>query len=283
MENLIFLTEKKQVDLETGYRLRIVSGARENFIFHYHDYYEIFLTLNNSVQHYINGENVVLNRGDLVFIRPNDKHKYTFKGLDFTFINFAFNVETYNELKYYLKTDKFAFLEKNELSPYVNISDTGIEWVTSVITKINQISVNDNNAKRTEFRIFLFELFTKYFLKYDFESNVEKDIPYWLSNFYNKAQQINWFSLPYSELVALSVKSKEHLIRNFKKAYGINISDFQHEQRLNYVANTLVSTSRKIIDIFLEAGYEDVSWASVLFKKKFGKSPSVYRKENTII
>ena len=282
MENLILLTRDRQIDLETGYRCRLVAGNRENFIFHYHDYYEIFITLSDGVEHYVNDEKIMLKRGDLVFIRPNDKHRYTFKGSDFTFVNFAFDYETYSELKNYLKTDRFAILETFEFPPYVNVSEVDIEWILSVFVKINQIDVADNVAKRVEFRIFLMEVFSKYFLKKDFEGYMNKDIPFWLSEFYDKAQQIEYFSLPYQQFVSKCGKSKEHLIRSFKKVYGFNISEFQHQQRLNYVANTLVSSSKKIIDIFLEAGYEDVSWASVLFKKKYGKTPSEYRKDNSV-
>lgn len=282
MDNLVLLTRERQVDLETGYRCRWVSGNRENFIFHYHDYYEIFITLSDCVEHYVNDEKIILKRGDLVFIRPNDKHRYTFKGSDFTFVNFAFDFETFNDLKRYLKTDKFDTLENYDYPPFVNVSEADIEWILSVFVKINQISIDDTDGKRIEFRIFLIEVFTKYFLKKDFDMVMNEDIPFWISDFYNKAQQIENFSLPYAQFVSKCGKSKEHLIRSFKKVYGVNVSDFQHQLRLNYVANTLVSSSKKIIDIFLEAGYEDVSWASVLFKKKYGKTPSVYRKENTV-
>lgn len=281
MEEPILLTAEKQTDIETGYRCRLVLGNRENFIFHCHDYYEIFITLSDAVEHNVNGKKVILKRGDLVFIRPNDKHLYSFKGTNFTFINFAFDTETYNLLKNYLKTNKFLILESLEYPPVVNISETEIEWVLSGITKINQIDVDNNDGKRTEFRIFLLKIFSKFFLNNNFEEIFKSDIPYWISHFYNISQQIAVFSLPYSEFVAKSGKSREHLMRCFKKAYGISVSEFQHQLRLNYVANMLVSSSKKIIDIFLEAGYEDVSWASVLFKKKFGKSPSLYRKERT--
>lgn len=279
MDSLILLTREKQIDPETGYRCRWVAGNRENFIFHYHNYYEIFISLSDSVEHYVNGEKIMLRRGDLVFIRPNDKHRYTFKGSEFTFINFAFDAETYGDLKNYLKTNKFEILEDLKLPPLVNIPGSDIEWIISVFAKINQIDIGNNEGKRTEFRIFLIRLFSKYFLKKDIENLYNNDIPYWLFDFYNNAQQIENFSLPYAQFVAKSEKSKEHLIRQFKKVYGVTVSEFQHQQRLNYVANTLVSSSRKIIDIFIEAGYEDISWASIRFKKKFGISPSVYRKK----
>lgn len=282
METLILLTQEKQIDRATGYRCRLVSGNRENFILHYHDYYEIFITLNDSVEHYINGEKLTLKKGDLVFIRPNDRHRYTFRGSDFTFINFAFNAETYSELKDYLKSDKFLGLELFEFPPTVNVSEADIEWIKSVVVKLNQIDVDDTDGKRTEFRIFLMEVFSKHFFKraLEYANQNGSEIPFWLSSFYIKAQEIENFSLPYSELVSKSGKSQEHLIRCFKKAYGINLADFQHQQRLNYVANALLASPKKIIDIFLEVGYDDVSWATVLFKKKFGMSPSLYRKKN---
>ena len=286
MSVLFFESYKKQVDEATGFRCRLVLGSREYFKHHYHDYYEVFLTLSDNVKHCVNDKMFELMRGDLVFMRPSDKHLFFFEGNEFMFLNFAFDNETYQSLKGYMKSNKFDELEAEQFPPVVNISDDQIKFIDSFYVKLNQIDVKDDAKKCTEFRVFLLKLFSNYFFdrkatKEEFREQII-EAPVWLAQFYSKLQKIEFFSLPFNELVNRSGKSKEHLSRSFKKVYGITLSDYQHKQRLNYVANKLVSSTNKVIDIFIEVGYEDISWANVLFKKRYGISPSQYRRENTI-
>lgn len=70
----VLQTASTQIDENVGFRYRTVYVFNENSVLHYHDYYEIFLTLENNVKHYINGSKEILPRGTLVFIRKSDAH-----------------------------------------------------------------------------------------------------------------------------------------------------------------------------------------------------------------
>lgn len=284
MECPVFLTSDKQIDSKTGFRARMVFANRENFAVHYHDYYEIFVCLCDGIDHYINGKIINHNSGDIVFIRPNDFHCYKYYNNDFTFINFAFDVETYRDMVIFLRSNWFLKNKDNDMPPIRHLANNDVEWIKKFFIKLNQIDLEDYDTKRTKFRVFLAEVFSKFFITnyYDEHDDVVHDIPFWLLKFYNESKKIENFSLPFSDFIKLSGVSREHLSRNFKKAYGISLLEFQNQLRLNYVANKLITSSMKIIDLFLEVGYEDVSWASVIFKKKYGISPSVYRKKHSI-
>ena len=67
------------VDTQTGFSIRRVYGETERFVFHDHDYYEIFLTISGTIKHYVNGQIQNLDPGCLVFIRPQDKHLYVYQ------------------------------------------------------------------------------------------------------------------------------------------------------------------------------------------------------------
>ena len=65
-----------------------------------------------------------------------------------------------------------------------------------------------------------------------------------------------------------------------KQYYGKTIPDYINDLRLNYWANSLLTSDTPIIDICYECGFENVGWAYTLFKKKYGMSTLKYRKNN---
>ena len=72
--NAVLQTATTEIDAKTGFRYRSVYVKTENSQLHYHDYYEIFLTLSSEIKHQINGTVINLSRGALVFIRKEDTH-----------------------------------------------------------------------------------------------------------------------------------------------------------------------------------------------------------------
>ena len=52
------------------------------------------------------------------------------------------------------------------------------------------------------------------------------------------------------------------------------------DQRLRYCAEQIATTNRKISEIAISTGYNDLPTFTRAFKRRFGISPSEYRKEN---
>ena len=49
------LLAQKHTNSETGFLLRHIYGKTERFSEHTHDFYEIFLTINGNITHFVNG------------------------------------------------------------------------------------------------------------------------------------------------------------------------------------------------------------------------------------
>jgi AraC family transcriptional regulator len=74
--------------------------------------------------------------------------------------------------------------------------------------------------------------------------------------------------------------SKYHLLREFKKYYGITPYQYLTETRLNTAKNLLAGTSKTISEISGETGFEYSSSFSQLFYQRFGITPTVFRKKS---
>ena len=82
-------------------------------------------------------------------------------------------------------------------------------------------------------------------------------------------------------MVEMSGKCRAYLGRVLKLYYNKTIPDYINDLRLNYWANSLVNTDAPILDLCFECGFDNVSWAYTLFKKKYGVSPLKFRKIGT--
>lgn len=70
-----------------------------------------------------------------------------------------------------------------------------------------------------------------------------------------------------------------YLERVFKKYTGDSLNQYLIRLKLGYAQNLFRDTSKSIAQVAEEVGYDNPSYFSQLFKKKFGVTPGAYRKK----
>lgn len=269
------LDEKHYVDSETGFTCRYVRSETETFHLHYHDYYEIFLIVQNEANHKTNGENQLLTVGDLLFIRDFDAHEYIPpKDKPFDFINLTFEAKTLSGLKEYLG-DSFDFdrLLTMPQPPIVSLSQRETIRLSQKLSDLNMGTVTE---KKIKLKQLLLELFTGYFRE-EKQSGVK--VPLWLESLCEKMKKHENFMQGTERMFEISDKSREHIARSMKKYYGVTPSDYVTELRLSYAANMLRFSNLSVTDICFECGFTNISWFYAQFKRRFNLSPSRYREK----
>lgn len=267
------LMEEWFVNPKSGCTYRNVSSETERFVMHYHDYFEIFLVTSGDIKHIVNGGEQNLKTGDLVFIRPNDIHDYECENA--RFINLALSHDTVDKLfAYFEESYPSRKLISAAMPPHVSLSEA--EYKNLVFQFENLNTVHDDAEMKMKTRLLLAEIFTKYFIRS--ASGDDTAIPKWLKNTCMLMNNKKNFSVGIPQMIKLSGKSREHLSRSIKKYYGVTISDYINNLRLNYIANALKTSDIPIIDLCFECGFENLSWFYSLFKEKYGVTPSKYRK-----
>lgn len=66
----------------------------------------------------------------------------------------------------------------------------------------------------------------------------------------------------------------------FKQQYGVSISEYLNNVKVEEVKKRLVYTDDRVIDIAYSVGFGSISGFYRFFKEKTGYSPAKYRKEN---
>lgn len=269
------LTAKRFVNENTGISYRYVYSETEYFRPHYHDYYEVFLVLSGSAKHLVNKSELPLLPGDLIFIRPSDIHDYVSGGFGYSMLNITFTQDTLSGLFAYLGEGfPVHALVKSKLPPKAVLSLEDIQAIDSKMNAIRAIDQDDISGLKTALRILLFEIFSKYFSNF---VDSGTSVPAWLAEACQKMQQSGSYVEGNEAFFALSGKTREHVCRSMKKHMGITVSDFVNDLRLRYIANMLRSSNHTVSQIVFSSGFNNLSWASELFKKKYGISMREYR------
>lgn len=72
--------------------------------------------------------------------------------------------------------------------------------------------------------------------------------------------------------------SKSHFMKFFKEAMGVSFVQYLNDYRLNIAAKMLKETTGSILEIAGSTGFDNLSYFNRVFKRKYGVSPSQYRK-----
>ena len=258
-----------------SYKIRYVRNSTEWFAFHDHRFYEIFLVKEGYLKHMINGREQVLEPGSLLFIRDFDYHCFMeHNSPQFEFINLSFMDTILTSLFEYLGSGfpSSELLSAEIPSPVI----LTVKERERLLYSMNEISsINSNNAE-TDFRILLFEIFTKFFHNY---TEKKDDIPLWLEFAYEKMKSYSNFILGEKRLVDLAGKSREHVARQMRKYYNVTPSEYITELKLNYAVNLMQNSNLSVTDICYESGFQNLSWFNKLFKQKYNMPPAKYRKQ----
>ena len=141
---------------------------------------------------------------------------------------------------------------------------------------IRAIAQQDVPTLKSALRQWLFGVITQCFPVNREES---ERIPSWLEELCRQLRE-GGFVEGAEPMFARCDKSREHVCRSMKAYMGMTVTEFINELRLNYIANMLQNSNHGITEIILDSGFNNISWATRLFKEKYGESMRQYRKNS---
>lgn len=270
-------SETDIIDPETEMHYAILSSFQNTKFPHSHDFFEFFLLVEGTQLLHINNYSLTLTPGSLVLIRPNDVHerKYLSSGYH---INIAFSAKIANAMFEYLGNGyPSQKLLHSDLPPYLVLSKAESAQIHSRMDKLYSIRMKDTNLQRTELRILIIHIFVYYFSRC-FDSTLNSKN--WFDSLLNEMSSPKNFTLGLPAMIKVSGKSHEHLCRIFKKNLDCTPTQYINELKLNYAANFLLHSDLAIIDICMNAGFDNISHFYHLFKNKFAMTPHKFRKSH---
>jgi AraC family cel operon transcriptional repressor len=273
---LVFDLVTPGVDYHAGF----VSGrVRPYTPLHTHDFYELFYILEHTVSHNIDGVTQVLSAGDLLMVRAEDCHSLS--GKRFHMINVAFPAEVWRSYCHLAGLEDSAFLNPALPPPMVRVSEAQREECAAIFGRVLQTFQQTPRGRYARLALCRFWATVLDFFEPHEEAATLPDTkhPAWLSVACRAMYEEENLRVGLPRFVEASGVTRAHLTRTLKLYRQQTPTEFINEVRLQHAAMLLATTPADILDVAADCGFENISYFYRRFRKQFGKSPRVWRKE----
>ncbi len=272
--------------LENGKLIHIRPHTRfVHFPLHTHNYVEVIYMCKGATTHIINGDRIVLNEGELLFLNQNAKQEIEPAGKGDIAVNFIILPQFFdrtlemmgvedNPIRAFLLE---CMLGKDNETGYLYFKVSDILPIQNLVENLIWSLINETPSKRSINQITMGLLILQLMNRTDKvmvgSGNYEKELLLKIYRFIDE----NYKDGELFDL-AKSLKMEEYnLSRLIKKITGKNFTDLVQEKRLSQAEFLLKTTRLSINNIGEMVGYDNSSYFYRLFKKKLGMSPREYR------
>ena len=242
---------------------------------HFHDYWE-FILITDQCTHIINNQKILLNKGNALIVRPQDKHKFVDSKNTISQFNIKITNEQLPSLTNSYDANLFHFLEGgNHESITLKLSS----YEYNVIYKNVQSALFDQHTEKSPLYLrSAIHIILNHFI-------TTKYIPLHTTQQYSTIVQLMmekismWsnFSQPLADLLKDFNFSYMQLYRIFKKETGYSPSDYFLYSKMIYASTLLLTSPDSIVSIAQAIGYATQSHFGKAFKNYFGYTPTEYR------
>lgn len=253
---------------------------------HFHNFYEIFIPLETSTGHLIDGEYNQLNSYDMVLLKPGLLHKSVYPKVNLPqkriIINFNLGAGIPG-LEHDLNKILGIFSLKQPIIRFpVNIR-------TEIVSKINEI-FQIGKQKQDRWQVAYYAAFIEFlWLIYkNINQNCYDQNKVIESNSQKIYYVMDYINHHYSEDVSLESVAETHAISPFylshifKDITGINFVNYVQTVRIRNALQMLAYSDDTVSEIIEKCGFTSTSQFNRVFHKFCGISPSDYRKSHTV-
>lgn len=241
---------------------------------HRHDFFELFLIERGRVQQWINGRTETLNRGHLVFVRPDDVHAFRAEPAGCCILNVMFRREIADHLidRYYEDFSGCFFWRSSVLPDAYDLTGPRMERAVNVMLDLQ-------TSLRSLARIegFLLTIMQRVVEQASTPSN---HIPRWLVRACLDARDPHVFRKGAAGFVEAARRGHEHVCRQTRLHLGTTPSELINKIRMEYAAMILSASDTPVADIALDCGFENVGHFYTVFRQHYGATPGNYRRHH---
>ena len=285
-------TEKKEmiVDcdklLQKGKLIQVRPHTRfVRFPEHRHNYIEVIYMCQGTTTHIINGKEILLREGELLFLNQNAVQEILPAGKDDIAVNFivlpeffdtAFNMisKEENMLKTFLVD---ALCGKDGETSYLHFHVADILPVQNLVENMVWTIFYDSSNKRSCTQItmgLLFLQLVNYMDKMEtgrnrFDTEITAAVLSYIDEHYRSGTL--------SELAEQMNTDIYWLSREIKKRTGKTYKELLQEKRMQQAVWLLSNSAVSVSDIIESVGYDNTSYFYRKFREKYGMSPKEYR------
>lgn len=285
-------TEKKEliVDseklLQKGKLIEVRPHTRfVKFPRHRHNYVEVIYMCQGTTTHYIDGNEVILEPGDLLFLNQNSEQEILPAGEQDIAVNFIILPEFFNMAFSMMGAEENALKEflvgtlcgKNERASYLYFHVADVlpiqNLVENMVWTIFYNMGNKRSCNQITMGLLLLQLLNYVDKMETGNSRFNTEL---IGNVLNYVEE-HYKDGSLSELANIMNYDVYWLSREIKKRTGKTYKELLQAKRMNQAVYLLSNTRLPVSDIIESVGYDNTSYFYRIFRERFGVSPKEYR------
>lgn len=244
---------------------------------HDHTFFEIVLIVRSKANHTINGITMPVSRGDMVLLRPEDRHFMKVTGEEpYQHRDIYITQKDMQDICNLISEDAYEIIKEQKMPFCIKLNDTQTDYIESFCEKYDNIIDYTKDGKYD--RAF-FKCFCSHIVCLIYGNNLSTpNIPPWLSALMQKITNEKLFlSQSIEDLIRSTGYSHTHFCRLFKRYFNTSFSQCLTDYKIDYSLNLLSDKSLSILEISSILGYDSTSYYITAFKKRYGVTPHRYR------
>ena len=294
--NKTIYTKKKElvVDskhfLQKGKLIQVRTHTRfVHFPKHRHNYVEVIYMCKGKTTHIIDGNEVVLGEGDLLFLNQNATQEIWPAGKDDIAINFIIQPQFFDRTFEMIGADDNllrdflvgSLCEDDRRTSYLFFHVADVLPIQNLIENMIWSLLNNQINKRSCNQLTMGLLFLHLL---NHMEKMETGGKAYHQEF--EVQVLNYVETKYkdgslAELAELMGYSVYWLSHEIKKRTGNTYKELVQTKRMNQAAYMLTNSRVPVAEIIRMVGYDNTSYFHRKFKERYGISPKEFRQQNT--
>lgn len=275
--------------LQKGKLIQVRTHTRfVHFPKHRHNYVEVIYMCKGSTTHIIDGNEVVLEEGDLLFLNQNATQEILPAGADDIAINFIIQPQFFdrtfemigaddNLLRDFLvgslcedsRRTSYLYFHVADVLPIQNL-------IENMIWSLQHNQINKRSCNQLTMGLLFLHLLNHM-------EKMETDGKAYHQEF--EVQVLNYVETKYkdgslSELAELMGYSVYWLSHEIKKRTGKTYKELVQTKRMNQAAYMLSNSRVSVAEIIRMVGYDNTSYFHRKFKERYGVSPKEFRQNS---
>ena len=252
---------------------------------HTHDYVEVIYMCSGETTHIVNGKQIKLEQGDLLFLNQSATHEVCKAGQQDVAVNFIVLPEFFSAPLSMIGEEETPLRKflidclcgQNSGAGYLYFDVSEVKPIQNLLENLLWILTQDTPNKRRMSQMTMALLFMQLLAHTDTLTTADpEDAVVWQVLRYVEENYVNG---SFAELADLLHYDAPWLSREIKRKIGKTYTQLVQEKRLAQAAFLLKNTDRNVSDIAVAVGYENISYFHRIFADSFGRSPKHYRDE----
>ena len=243
---------------------------------HGHDFMEVFLIVEGSGWHFINGKKVPLKKGDFTLIRRSDCHGFTTRADErMRMLNVAFPCAWFTRFRALLPWQAtVARWMRSPLPPTAWLPAGARESVEQRGLDL----MFGKPPRHIGLARFCLEVFG--FLQSRPRSRAQVSPPEWLAQSIAAMGQPENLQKNLAYFQHRAGHSPEHLARMCRHCYGVPPTEMLNRARIRHAKRRLLESDAKVIDIGYDCGFNNLGYFHRTFLRLAGCTPRGWRLKN---